>query len=47
MSTLERISTIPEIKTFFAGEMVKAIINLGVSIITILIIMVINLSAPV
>ncbi|MGR5543018.1 ABC transporter ATP-binding protein, partial [Vibrio campbellii] len=42
---LERIATIPEIKAFFGGESVRALINLGVSIITIALIAVINLGA--
>lgn len=42
---LERIATIPEIKAFFGGESVRALINLAVSIITILIIGLINLGA--
>ncbi|MEZ8355721.1 ABC transporter transmembrane domain-containing protein, partial [Vibrio splendidus] len=42
---LERISTIPELKTFFGGESVRALINLAVSLITILIIGLINIWA--
>ncbi|WP_241819432.1 ABC transporter transmembrane domain-containing protein, partial [Vibrio splendidus] len=42
---LERISTIPELKTFFGGESVRALINLAVSVITILIIGLINIWA--
>lgn len=42
---LERIATIPEIKSFFGGESVRALINLSVSIITILLIGVINIWA--
>ncbi|MGL6314384.1 ABC transporter transmembrane domain-containing protein [Vibrio sp. WXL103] len=42
---LERIATIPEIKAFFGGESVRALINLAVSIITIALIGVINLGA--
>ncbi|ELA6637271.1 ATP-binding cassette domain-containing protein [Vibrio alginolyticus] len=44
---LERIATIPEIKSFFGGESVRALINLAVSILTILIIGVINIWAGV
>ena len=44
---LERISTIPELKTFFGGESVRALINLAVSVITILIIGLINIWAGV
>ncbi|GAJ71678.1 LOW QUALITY PROTEIN: ABC transporter protein [Vibrio sp. JCM 18904] len=40
---LERIATIPEIKSFFGGESVRALINLAVSILTILIIGLINI----
>ncbi|GHA49318.1 ATP-binding cassette domain-containing protein [Photobacterium aphoticum] len=39
---LERIATIPDIKQFFGGESIKACINAGTSIITILIIFLIN-----
>ncbi|MDR9826617.1 ATP-binding cassette domain-containing protein [Vibrio sp. FNV 38] len=42
---LERIATIPEIKAFFGGESVRALINLAVSVITIALIGVINLGA--
>lgn len=42
---LERISTIPELKSFFGGETVRATINGVVSIITIIIIGLINLGA--
>lgn len=42
---LERISTIPEIKSFFGGETVRAAINAVVSVITIVIIGLINLGA--
>jgi ABC-type bacteriocin/lantibiotic exporter with double-glycine peptidase domain len=42
---IERISTIPELKTFFGGESVRALINLTVSVITILIIGLINIWA--
>ncbi|MGR5150673.1 ATP-binding cassette domain-containing protein [Photobacterium swingsii] len=42
---LERIATIPDIKQFFGGESVKAMINTGTSIITILIIFLINMWA--
>ncbi|CAH0525767.1 ATP-binding cassette domain-containing protein [Vibrio hippocampi] len=42
---LERIATIPEIKSFFGGESVRALINLAVSIITITLIGVINTGA--
>lgn len=42
---LERISTIPEIKSFFGGETVRAVINAVVSVITIVIIGLINLGA--
>ncbi|CAL6168990.1 ATP-binding cassette domain-containing protein [Vibrio alginolyticus] len=42
---LERIATIPEIKSFFGGESVRALINLAVSILTILIIGLINIWA--
>ncbi|UPR54702.1 ATP-binding cassette domain-containing protein [Vibrio cyclitrophicus] len=42
---LERIATIPELKTFFGGESVRALINLAVSVITILIIGLINIWA--
>ncbi|MGF1724641.1 ABC transporter transmembrane domain-containing protein [Photobacterium nomapromontoriensis] len=42
---LERIATIPEIKQFFGGESIKAIINAGASVITILIIFLINMWA--
>ncbi|GAL16314.1 ABC transporter protein [Vibrio astriarenae] len=42
---LERIATIPEIKAFFGGESVRAFINLGVSVLTILLIGIINLGA--
>ncbi|WP_394242406.1 ATP-binding cassette domain-containing protein [Vibrio astriarenae] len=42
---LERIATIPEIKAFFGGESVRALINLGVSVLTILLIGIINLGA--
>ncbi|HHF3202851.1 TPA: ATP-binding cassette domain-containing protein [Vibrio alginolyticus] len=44
---LERIATIPEIKSFFGGESVRALINLAVSILTILIIGLINIWAGV
>ncbi|EOX4456008.1 ATP-binding cassette domain-containing protein [Vibrio sp. D3] len=44
---LERIATIPEIKSFFGGESVRAFINLAVSILTILIIGLINIWAGV
>ncbi|HHX8298436.1 TPA: ATP-binding cassette domain-containing protein [Vibrio diabolicus] len=44
---LERIATIPEIKSFFGGESVRALINLTVSILTILIIGLINIWAGV
>ena len=39
---LERISTISDIKSFFGGEILKAIINFFVSIITITIVLLIN-----
>lgn len=42
---LERISTIPEIKSFFGGETVRAVINAVVSVITIIIIGLINVGA--
>ncbi|MCL9776814.1 ATP-binding cassette domain-containing protein [Vibrio methylphosphonaticus] len=42
---LERIATIPEIKSFFGGETVRAVINGAVSIITVVIIGLINLGA--
>lgn len=42
---LERISTIPEIKSFFGGESIKAFINTITSIVTIAIIFVINTGA--
>lgn len=42
---LERISTIPEIKSFFGGETVRAVINAVVSVITIVIIGLINVGA--
>jgi ABC-type bacteriocin/lantibiotic exporter with double-glycine peptidase domain len=42
---LERIATIPELKTFFGGESVRALINLAVSVLTILIIGLINIWA--
>ncbi|MCG9656879.1 Toxin RTX-I translocation ATP-binding protein [Vibrio mediterranei] len=44
---LERIATIPEIKSFFGGETVRAVINAVVSVITIVIIGLINLGAGV
>ncbi|HHX8692532.1 TPA: ABC transporter transmembrane domain-containing protein [Vibrio diabolicus] len=44
---LERIATIPEIKSFFGGESVRALINLAVSILTILVIGLINIWAGV
>ncbi|ELA7314845.1 ATP-binding cassette domain-containing protein [Vibrio alginolyticus] len=44
---LERIANIPEIKSFFGGESVRALINLAVSILTILIIGLINIWAGV
>lgn len=42
---LERIATIPDIKQFFGGESIKAMINGGTSAITILIIFLINMWA--
>jgi ATP-binding cassette subfamily C protein LapB len=42
---LERITTIPEIKSFFGGESIKAFINSVTSLITIIIIFAINLGA--
>lgn len=42
---LERISTIPDIKQFFGGESIKALINGGTSAITVLIIFLINMWA--
>ncbi len=42
---LERISTIPEIKSFFGGESIKAFINSITSLVTIAIIFVINTGA--
>lgn len=40
---LERIATISDIKQFFGGETIKAMINAGTSAITVLIIMLINI----
>ncbi|MBC7001758.1 ATP-binding cassette domain-containing protein [Photobacterium sp. BZF1] len=42
---LERIATISDIKQFFGGETIKAMINAGTSAITVLIIMLINIWA--
>jgi ABC-type bacteriocin/lantibiotic exporter with double-glycine peptidase domain len=42
---LNRIATIPEIKSFFGGEVVRAVINGAVSILTVVIIGLINLGA--
>ncbi|OAN18065.1 ABC transporter ATP-binding protein [Photobacterium jeanii] len=42
---LERIATIPEIKHFFGGETIKAMINAGTSLVTILIVCLINMWA--
>ncbi|USD40037.1 ATP-binding cassette domain-containing protein [Vibrio sp. SCSIO 43135] len=42
---LERISAIPEIKSFFGGESIKALINTLTSVITVAIIFVINTGA--
>ncbi|MGF1687212.1 ATP-binding cassette domain-containing protein [Photobacterium japonica] len=39
---LERIAAIPDIKQFFGGESIKAMINAGTSLITVLIIFLIN-----
>ncbi|WP_428752426.1 ATP-binding cassette domain-containing protein [Vibrio cionasavignyae] len=42
---LERVATIPELKSFFGGEVVRASINAMVSVITIVIITLINVGA--
>ncbi|NOH28830.1 ABC transporter transmembrane domain-containing protein [Vibrio mediterranei] len=42
---LERIAAIPELKNFFGGEVVRALINSAVSVITMVVITIINLWA--